>query len=380
MSDMLSATRSAAANRANQILARPFTLRGLTVPNRVVMPGMSRYLMPGGVPGADVAPYYARRAAGGVGLVITEGLHVGHEASCDRTDAPVFDGEEALVAWKGVVDEVHGAGGRILAQLAHTGALRPEGSGPFPDAPTVTPSGIGVDGTPHGRAMDQDDLDAVIASFAEAAAAAERIGFDGIEVHGAHGLLLDQFLWERTNQRTDGYGGDLVARTRFPAEVVAACRAAVSAEFPIVFRLSQWKTDNYDARLAATPQEVEAILTPVVEAGADALHASTRRYWLPEFEGSDLNLAGWVKKLTGLPTISVGSVGLSTAFKPGFSEGGQTEATDIDNLLDRMERDEFDLIAVGRAVIADPEWAHKTLMGDTESVIPFSVDQIATLR
>lgn len=256
---------------------------------------------------------------------------------------------------------------------------RPEGAGPFPDAPTVGPSGIGLDGAPAGKAMTQDDLDAVIAAFAEAAAAAERTGFDGVEVHGAHGLLIDQFLWARTNHRTDGYGGDPVARTRFAAEIVAACRKAVSAGFPIVFRTSQWKVDNYDARLATTPQELEAVLTPIAEAGADAFHSSTRRYWVPEFEGSDLNLAGWTKKLTGKPTISVGSVGLDKAFKPGFRSGSRTGVAGIENLLDRLERDEFDLIAIGRALIADPEWPRKVLTGDTEALIPFTVDQVATL-
>ncbi|AGP59415.1 NADH:flavin oxidoreductase [Streptomyces rapamycinicus] len=371
---------SAAADRAAQTLSRPFTLRGLTVPNRIVMAPMTRDFSPGGVPGADVARYYARRAAGGVGLIVTEGTYIRHDAAGDSVRAPLFHGEDALTGWKNVVAEVHRADGRILAQICHVGVQRPEGAGPFPDAPTVSPSGLGLDGAPAGKAMTQDDLDAVIAAFAEAAAAAERTGFDGVELHGAHGLLIDQFLWERTNRRTDGYGGDPVARTRFAAEIVAACRKAVSADFPIVFRTSQWKVKHYAARLATTPQELEAVLTPIAEAGVDAFHSSTRRYWVPEFEGSDLNLAGWTKKLTGKATISVGSVGLDKVFEPGFQSGSRTGVADIEKLLDRLERDEFDLIAIGRALIADPEWARKVLTGDTEALIPFAADQVATLR
>ncbi len=139
--------------------------------------------------------------------------------------------------------------------------------------------------------MTQADIDDVVAAFAKAAADAERVGFDGVELHGAHGYLIDQFLWAGTNRRTDAYGGDPVARTRFAVEIVQAVRSAVSPGFPVVFRFSQWKADHYDARLAETPEELEAILTPLATAGVDAFHASTRRYWLPEFDGSDLNLA-----------------------------------------------------------------------------------------
>ncbi|MFD7506986.1 NADH:flavin oxidoreductase [Streptomyces sp. NPDC059850] len=371
---------SAAADRAAQILSRPFTLGGLTVPNRIAMAPMTRQFSPGGVPGEDVARYYARRAAGGVGLVITEGTYVGHDSAGESDRVPRFHGEDALAGWKNVVAEVHAAGGRIMPQIWHVGAVRDEGTGPVPGAPTHGPSGLALDGTPKGRAMTQDDLDATVAAFAEAAADAERTGFDGVELHGAHGYLIDQFLWERTNRRTDGYGGDPVARTRFAAEIVAACRKAVSPDFPIVFRTSQWKANNYDAKLAGTPQELEAVLAPLAEAGVDAFHSSTRRYWVPEFEGSDLNLAGWTKKLTGKATISVGSVGLDKQFDPSAFQGSRTGVAGIEPLLDRLEREEFDLIAVGRALIGDPEWARKVLGGDTDALIPFDSDQLQKLH
>ncbi|MFD3379949.1 MULTISPECIES: NADH:flavin oxidoreductase [unclassified Streptomyces] len=356
-------TVAPSASRAAEILSRPVSLNGLTVPNRIVMAPMTRQFSPGGVPGEDVASYYARRAAAGVGLIVTEGTYVGHESAGQSDSVPRFHGAEQLAGWAKVAEAVHAAGGKIVPQLWHIGSVRRAGEPPFADAPSVSPSGIHTEGAEvTGRAMTQQDLDDVIQAFAEAAAAAERIGFDGVELHGAHGYLLDQFLWAGTNRRTDAYGGDLVARTQFAAEIVAAVRAAVSPTFPIIFRFSQWKQQAYEARLAETPEELEALLAPLVAAGVDAFHASTRRYWRPEFDGSDLNLAGWTKKLTGKPVITVGSVGLDGDFLKGF-QGEGAPARGIDDLLDRLESDEFDMVAVGRALLQDPQWAVKVLDG-----------------
>ncbi|MFE0377129.1 NADH:flavin oxidoreductase [Streptomyces inhibens] len=370
---------ASAASRAAEILSRPVALNGLTVPNRIVMAPMTRMFSPGGVPGEDVQSYYARRAAAGVGLIVTEGTYVGHESAGQSDRVPRFHGEEQLAGWAKVAEAVHAAGGTIVPQLWHIGMVRKQGDPPNADAPAVGPSGIRVDGTEDtGKAMTQRDLDDVIGAFAEAAAAAERIGFDGVELHGAHGYLVDQFLWSGTNRRTDAYGGDSVARTKFAAEIVAAVRQSVSPDFPVIFRYSQWKQEAYDARLAETPEELEAILTPLAAAGVDAFHASTRRYWLPEFDGSDLNLAGWTKKLTGRPTITVGSVGLDGDFIRGFmGEGAPVQG--IDNLLDRLERDEFDLVAVGRALLQDPEWAAKVLADRFEELEPYDAAALKTL-
>ncbi|MFF7471033.1 NADH:flavin oxidoreductase [Streptomyces sp. NPDC008092] len=367
------------ASRAAEILSRPIALNGLTVPNRIVMAPMTRQFSPGGVPGEDVVSYYSRRAAAGVGLIVTEGTYVGHDSAGGSSRVPRFHGEEQLAGWAKVAEGVHAAGGTIVPQLWHIGMVRKQGQAPYADAPAVGPSGIRLDGTEgEGRAMTSQDLDDVIRAFAEAAAAAERIGFDGVELHGAHGYLLDQFLWAGTNRRTDAYGGDPVARTRFAAEIVAAVRDSVSPEFPIVFRYSQWKSDNYDARLAETPEELEAILTPLAAAGVDVFHASTRRYWLPEFDGSDLNLAGWTKKLTGRPTITVGSVGLDGDFIRAFAgEGSATRG--IEDLLDSLERDEYDMVAVGRALLQDPEWAAKVLAGRTDELASYDAAALKTL-
>ncbi|KUN07472.1 1,2-oxophytodienoate reductase [Streptomyces yokosukanensis] len=372
-------TVTTSASRAAQILSRPIALNGLTVPNRIVMAPMTRMFSPGGIPGEDVRSYYARRAAAGVGLIVTEGTYVGHESAGQSDRVPRFHGAEQLAGWAKVAEDVHAAGGTIVPQLWHIGMVRQDGDAPFPDAPAMGPSGLVTAGAePTGKAMTQADLDDVVGAFAQAAADAERIGFDGVELHGAHGYLLDQFLWEGTNRRSDAYGGDPVARARFAAEIVAAVRAAVSPEFPILFRYSQWKQQDYSARLAETPEELEAILTPLAAAGVDVFHASTRRYWLPEFEDSELNLAGWTKKITGKQVITVGSVGLDGDFVGAF-QGEGSPVKGIDDLLDRLESEEYDMVAVGRALLQDPQWAAKVLDGRFDELKAYDASAVKTL-
>ncbi|MGW1886924.1 NADH:flavin oxidoreductase [Streptomyces sp. NPDC001970] len=360
---------------ATRALSRPFSLGRLTVPNRIAMSPMTRSSSPGGVPGEDVAAYYARRAAAGVGLIITEGTYVNHPSAGEDAAVPRFYGEEQLAGWAGVADAVHAAGGRIVPQLWHIGMFRDPNLTPFEDAPAMGPSGLTLTGTDRGgRAMTRADIDEVIGAYAQAAADAERIGFDGVELHGAHGYLIDQFLWSYTNRRTDEFGGNPVARTRFAAEIVEAIRERVSQDFPVIFRFSQWKGYDFGARLADTPDELQAVLAPIADAGVSAFHASTRRYWEPEFEGSDLNLAAWAKKLTGKAAITVGSVGLD-----GDLTQDSAAPAGLERLAEALERDEFDLVAVGRALLADPEWARKVLDGRVDGFVPFTKEAEKTL-
>lgn len=351
-------------------LFTPFQLGSLQLPNRFVMAPMTREFSPGGVPGADVAAYYARRAAGNVGLIVTEGTFIDHAAAGDSTDVPRFYGEQALAAWQAVAVAVHAAGGRIVPQLWHRGAQRAPGSGPHPGTVSISPSG-GYPGLTDSQPMSVVDIDEVVSSYARAAADAQRLGFDGIELHGAHGYLLDQFLWSGTNLRTDVYGGGPTARARFAAEVVAACRAATSAAFPIIFRLSNWKAGDYHARLAQTPHELEALLTPLLAAGVDVFHASTRRHFEAAFPDSPLGLAGWVKKITAKPTINVGGVGLDGDLMTAYTTGGRARTVPLDELLEQFKDGQFDLVAVGRALLSDPEWVLKVQQGRFEDLRSF---------
>lgn len=235
-----------------------------------------------------------------------------------------------------------------------------------------------------GRAFTDTDLDELTSQWVQAAVNAKNTGFDGLELHGAHGYLLDEFLWATTNVRDDEFGGSLEARTRFPAQVVAAIRAAVGEDFAIVYRFSQWKSNHFDARIAQNPEELGRVLTPLVDAGVDILHASTRRHWdpaFPELDGNDgkLGLAGWTRKLTGVPTITVGSVGLDSVFTSAWSEDAASGVTGLDALVGQFEDNEFDLVAVGRALLSDPEWVNKVGDGRVDERIEFTRDHIQHL-
>ena len=362
-------------------LFESFTANGLTLKNRTVMAPMTRTFSPNYIPTQDVADYYRRRAEGNVGLIITEGTFISHKAANGYERVPAIYGKEALAGWKNVVDEVHKAGGKIAPQLWHVGSVRKEGVGPDKSVPAYSPSGLYKPGAQNGVAMTQADIDEVVASFAQAAVDAKNIGFDAIEVHGAHGYLVDQFFWQGTNQRTDSYGGSLENRSRFGVEIVAAIRAAVGKDFPIIFRFSQWKQQDYSAKLCQTPEELATFLGLLSDAGVDIFHASTRRFWLPEFEGSTLNLAGWAKKLTNKPVITVGSVGLDEDF---IGEGnadlkGTSNPTGIDGLLERLNNDEFDLVAIGRALLVDPDWVNKIKDKKDDEIAPFNKDALMTL-
>jgi len=182
--------------------------------------------------------------------------------------------------------------------------------------------------------------------------------------------LIDNFFWQGTNQRDDEYGGSLVKRTRFAEKIVQNIRKEVGEEFPIILRFSQWKQQDFDAKLAQNPAELEQFLAPLSAAGVDIFHCSSRRFWEPEFDGSTLNLAGWVKQITGKATISVGSVGLTEEFIATYRDG-TAEVAGIDELIRRMEADEFDLIAVGRALLANPDWANKVRDGKMDTLKTF---------
>ena len=368
-------------------LFKQFTLNGVTLPNRILMAPMTRNFSPGGVPGPDVAAYYRRRAEAGVGLILTEGTAPHHPQAKNMPNVPHMYGEEALAGWKRVVEEVHAAGGRIFSQLWHVGAVQSHSTPKLPVSP-VSPSGLLKPGVRIGEPMTQADIDAVMEGFAESAAHAQRVGFDGVEIHGAHGYIIDEFFWEGTNLRTDPYGGDLLGRTRFAVEIIRECRRRVGPNFPLQIRFSQWKGQDYTARLVTTPQDLARFLEPLTAAGVDAFHCSTRRFWEPEFEGSDLNLAGWTKKLTGKPTITVGSVTLDVDFMVSLgrmpappSNVGEADgrAEHVDRLLEMLERGDFDLVAVGRALLADPRWARKVREGRFSELNPFTPDVLKTL-
>lgn len=362
-------------------LFQPFALPNLTLPNRIVMAPMTRSFSPGGIPQDNVAEYYRKRAEGGVGLIITEGTGIGRPGATNDAAVPHFHGDDALAGWAEVVTAVHAAGGKIAPQLWHVGsAINPRNQD---QTHAESPSGLFAPGKPWGHEMTTQDIDDTIAAYASAARAALALGFDAVELHGAHGYLIDQFFWDGTNTRTDQWGGSTLAqRSRFATEIVHAVKAEIANEIPLILRVSQWKQQDYAAKLATTPAELEAWLAPLVQAGVDIIHCSQRRFWEPEFPEIDgdtgLNFAGWTKKITGTPTITVGSIGLSGEFIAGFG-GEASEPADFAQLNTRLEANEFDLVAIGRALIVDPDWALKVRDGHTSDLKGFDRSALATL-
>ncbi|MEL6369633.1 MAG: NADH:flavin oxidoreductase [Pseudomonadota bacterium] len=361
------------------VLFKPFKGGKLDLPNRIVMAPMTRSFSPGNVPGDDVAAYYKRRAEGGVGLIISEGVSPNTITATGTPNVPNIVTENAKAGWKQVVDDVHASGGQIAIQLWHEGPFRNPKKTDHPDVPSWSASGFKMPDKQLWEPMTEAEVETAITEFVDAAVASKEAGFDAVEFHGAHSYLLDSFFWDQTNNRADKWGGDWEGRTRIATEIIKRTRALLGDGYPLIIRLSQWKQQDFDALSAANPDELEKWLTPLVDAGIDVIHCSQRRFWEPTFEGSDLNFAGWAKKVTGKPSISVGSVGLSGEFTAAYS-GEVSKPASLDNLVERMERDEFDLIAVGRALLQDPDWALKVREGRMDELKDFTREAIGVLH
>ncbi|MDF8334898.1 12-oxophytodienoate reductase [Novosphingobium cyanobacteriorum] len=360
-------------------LFKPLAIRGVTLSNRFAMAPMTRGFCPDNLPGDDVASYYRRRAEGGTGLVITEAIGTDHPAAVGdtglgETNLPVFNGPQTVTAWANVTAGVHAAGGSIFAQIWHQGPMRmPDGvnhafspSGRYGDPATAADYYIEkakiISAAPMPVPTDEEIAD-VVTGFGRAARDAVAAGFDGLALHGAHGYLIDAFLWAETNQRPAPWGGDAVARTRFAVEVIKACRVELGEDRPLIFRFSQWKQQNFRAKLAQSPSVLEAILGPLADAGVDLFDASVRYFNTPAFptEG-ELSLAGWAKKLTGKLTGAVGGIGVVKGMYDTMSATADA-ANNLSLVLARFEAGEFDIASVGRMILHDPEWVDKVRRG-----------------
>ncbi|KHK89186.1 NADH:flavin oxidoreductase [Novosphingobium malaysiense] len=369
---------SLAKHRLDGLLT-PLSIGTLTIANRFVMAPMTREKSVAGAPGQDVAAYYRRRAENDVGLIITEGVGIDDPAAVDTAGVPHLYGESPLAGWEKVVTAVHAAGGKIIPQLWHQGAMRDAAISPAPDVGPLRPSGVIG---PWGKVSLESDKVArlsadyppmtdsqiadVIAAYARSAANAARLGFDGIAIHAGHGYLIDNFLWHGTNRRPDRWGAD---RSLFAAEVVRAIRKAIGDDLPIVFRFSQFKMQDYMASLAETPDELGALLQPIADAGVDVFDGSQRFFDTPIFEGSPLNLGGWAKKLTGKLGMCVGGVGLDKGQRDHHVDSGSAASNNLDRLVARFEKGEFDLVGVGRSLLNDPAWVRRAIRG--EPFLPF---------
>jgi 2,4-dienoyl-CoA reductase-like NADH-dependent reductase (Old Yellow Enzyme family) len=258
-----------------------------------------------------------------------------------------------VAAWRRVTDAVHGSGGVILAQIMHAGALSQcleQTLAPSAIAPLgrKMPEYGGSGSFPIPRAMQRDDINRVVETFARAAGLALASGFDGIEIHGANGYLIDQFLTDYTNHRTDEYGGDARARTRFACDVLRAVRDEIGARPTVGIRLSQTKVNNFTYRWPGGEADGAVIFAAVRAAGASYIHiAGEGRDWRDSAElvGSERALTELARGVTNIPVIANGGLH-DPELAESLVRNGQT-----------------DLVSLARTAIANPDWPGRLRTG-----------------
>jgi N-ethylmaleimide reductase len=329
-------------------LFTPAQLGPLSLPNRIVMAPMTRSRALDNVPNALMAQYYSQRAE--AGLLITEGVSPSPNG-LGYARIPGLYSDAQVAGWRQVTDAVHAAGGRIFAQLMHTGRIAHPANLP-PGARMVGPSAIAAPGEmwtdsegmqPHPvpREMSEQDIAAAIEEYAAACKNARSAGFDGVELHGANGYLIDQFLNTASNQRSDRWGGSLENRIRFAVEVARAAAAAIGAE-RVGIRISPYGVFNG----MAPDAEVDALYLCLVE----ALNGIGLAY-IHVVDHSSM----------GAPPVSEElKAKLRAAFKGKYILSGGYDATRANADLDAGKGD---LVAFGRPFIANPDLVQKLKTG-----------------
>ena len=373
-------------------------LSSLKLKNRVVMAPMTRsFCGLEGLPSPDVSAYYAARAAGGVGLIVTEGVVVNMADARGYGGVPGITNDAQVDAWRGVVSAVHAEGGAIAPQLWHAGRLaHTRGTGGVqPLAPSAVQAGgayldVADPSTLTGeipyelpRAMTTAEIEIVIQQFADAAVRSVEAGFDAIELHGASGYLIHEFMNPESNQRTDEFGGDVQRRAEFPVRIVKAIKAAIGADTPVIMRLAQFAINDFEWQTWADPRELAITLKCLVDAGVDLFHASSHRLNTPAFpqlQGeTGRSLSAYIKELSGRPTIAVGGVSYSATVFESLG-GSECTVTDPIDAVEMLEKGNADLIAVGRALISNPDWCHKVEAGEWQSLAPFGREALMSLE
>lgn len=346
-------TSAAPENRTSAVLPAvltPTTVGGISLRNRAVVAPMSRVSADEqGVPTARMAKYYADFAAGGFGLVITEGIYT------DRLFAQGYEGQPGLVTseqragWARVVDQVHAEQAPVFAQLMHAGALsqsldRTAAPSPVPPKGAKMPEYGGQGPYPLPSAMTIEQIEQATEGFVGAARAAQDAGFDGVEVHSANGYLLDQFITRYTNQRSDQYGGRSADRIRLTCEVLQAIREATKPDFVVGLRLSQTKVNDTDYRWDGR-REAAVHFAATAEAGTSYIHvASEGRDWRTTATLTPgLTITQLARKVTGLPVIANG----------GMHDPAQAEEVIVAG--------HADLVSLATGALANPDWPHRIL-------------------
>ena len=353
-----------------EALFKPIKINNLVVPNRIAMAPMTRSMSPNGIPTDQNLEYYKRRAAAEVGMIITEGVEVSHPASSGYPNVPNLR-QDSHEGWKKLISSVQEEGSTIFCQLWHVGGIRKPGQPPNPEVPGYTPSGLVRKDKKVAYEMTDNDVEDLIQNYVKDIETIKMLGFDGVELHGAHGYMIDQFFWRDTNVRKDKYGKEEDLRTKFVCEIVSRARKLVGNDFPIMLRFSQWKQQDYGAKIANNIDELDKFISELSKSDPDFFHTSMRRFWEPEFESSNLNLSACVKQLSNLPVIAVGSVGLDKDFIKLYQGDHEAKIGDFDKLFNTFENDSFDMIAIGRALLSDPNLIEKLQNSNFKDMVPF---------
>jgi len=343
----------------------PGRLGSLSLPNRLIVAPMTRIsATPDGTATAEMAAYYAEYAKGGFGLIITEGTYPDTEYSQSYVNQPGLATKAQAEGWRPVVDAVHGAGGRIAAQLMHGGALTMHNR--FASE-TVAPSAVqpvgeqppryhGRGAYPVPRALNESEIPAIIAGFAAAATRAVQAGFDGVEIHGANGYLIDQFLSRHTNLRTDMWGASLANRLRFAVEVARAVVDAVPAHIPVGIRISQTKVNDLAHVWAGGAADAATIFSALDETGISFIHVSSHLGCGAVFD-TGLSLAGLARRHAKCTVIANGKL---------------EDTTTARGMLIRREAE---FLSLAKAALADPHWPNKHAAG--QPPVPFDPGMLA---
>ncbi|HEX5609784.1 MAG TPA: NADH:flavin oxidoreductase [Solirubrobacterales bacterium] len=333
-------------------LLQPLTVGGIQLDNRVAVAPMSRVSTAGdGVPTEAMARYYAEFARGGFGLIVSEGTYTDNLHAQAYPDQPAIVTSQQVEGWKRVTDAVHAAGGRIVAQLMHAGALiqgnhhtGEQGIAPSDVAPKGRKLlGYGGEGT-YATPREATDLDIsnVLKGIGDSARNAHSAGFDGIEIHAANGYLFDQFITTYTNQRSDRYGGSAANRARFAAEAIQAARRETSESFPVGVRVSQAKVNDIEYRWQGV-EEAQEIFATLREAGPAYVHVAS--------EG-----AGWEDTSFLEEGVSITAVAKEVVGVPVIANGGMHD-TELSTRL--LGEGHFDAVALGHGALANPDWPRR---------------------
>jgi 2,4-dienoyl-CoA reductase-like NADH-dependent reductase (Old Yellow Enzyme family) len=292
----------------------PFKIKNFTLRNRLGVAPMTRMSSPGdSIPRRDVLEFLVRRAAKGAALVYTEAIVTDYESSQGYPGQSRMTTQRQIEAWRPVVQKIQQHGAMAVMQIFHCGRMAwPEVNparriiAPSPIAPQqINP--LTNSPYPMPDSMSQYDIDHVITGFVETAKGAIAAGFDGVEIHGAHGYLINQFLSSYSNQRTDTYGGSMENRFRFAREIIRAVRPAVPDEQLLFFRISNWGVADMEVSLFASSSEWQQTIQMLAAEPIDGLSVSTYDFREKVF-GTDRNMAQLTREVTDLPLMICGRI------------------------------------------------------------------------